>query len=503
METLSILLAGFTGIFENPIILLYILLGTFVGIVFGAIPGLTAALGVTLVLPFTFAMSSAEGISLLAAVYVGGVAGGLISATLLNIPGTPASIVTCFDGAPMAQKGKPGDALALGIFSSLIGGLFSAIILAFVSPQLAKIALNFGSWEYFAMGIMGLSVVVGLCSKDIIKGLISAIIGILLSAIGIDPVSGVQRFTFGLWQLGAGFDILPTLMGLFAISEILTQIMRIDEKWVALQVNKVGFIPSRRLLKGTGKSHLLGSLIGCFVGILPGVGQSTASLLSYNTVRSVSKTPELFGTGHNEGIVASEAANNACCGGAMIPMLTLAIPGDAVTAILLGGLIVHGIQPGPSLFTANTSLVGVIFVGFILANIAMYAEMISMMKGFIKILSVQKYILYPILLVMCAVGSYMVNNRMIDCWVLVGVGIIGYLLVCNGFSLPPIVLGFVLGDILESNFRTAIIASKGRWIDIFTHPIAVGLLLFGFVTLCVSIYGQIKERNGSNQNSAK
>ncbi len=479
MDALHSLMLGVQYMVENPITIVFLLAAVFGGMVFGCIPGLTAALGVTLMLPFTFAMPSQQGLAILIAIYVGGISGGLVAAVLLNIPGTPASIVTTFDGTPMARNGRPSDALSLGVFSSLVGGLLSAAALVIISPQLARVALAFGPWEYFAMGIMGLSVVVSICSKDMTKGFMAAIVGILLASVGIDPVSAAHRFEFGFWQLGAGLDILATLMGLFAICEILTQLRMINQNITAMKVEKVGFFPKRSLIrKGKLSTYLIGGAFGTFVGILPGVGQSTASLLSYNTARQVSKNPDKFGTGCEEGVVASESANNACCGGALIPMMTMGIPGDVVTAILLGGLIVHGLQPGPLLFTMNKDVVGVIFVAYILSNIVMYIMLMGLMKVFIKLLDVPMNFLLPILLVMCVLGTITVNNRLFDSWVLVFVGVLGYILINCGFALPPIVLGYVLASIIETNYRIALISNQGDVSSIFNSKIAVGLLIF-------------------------
>ena len=328
MDTLISLQSGILSMVTNPEMLLCLVLGVFGGLIFGSIPGLTAALGVTLMLPFTYAMSAGQGLATLIGIFVGGISGGLVSAVLLNIPGTPSSIVTTFDGAPLAKQGRPGDALSLGAFSSLIGGLFAGLALILIAPWLAKVALIFGAWEYFALGVMGLCIVVALCSKDMIKGLMSAIVGLLFAMVGYDTVSGVPRFTFGFWQLSGGLGTMAVLMGLFAFAEILSQLKGLDIRAEKIQAQKMQLFPSKELLKGTVRVFPIGSIMGTVIGILPGIGQTTASLLSYNIARQTSKTPEKFGTGAAEGIIASETANNAVCGGALIPMMTMGIPGD-------------------------------------------------------------------------------------------------------------------------------------------------------------------------------
>lgn len=496
------LILGFQFFLSSPVLLPLVILGVFVGIVFGAIPGLTAALAVSLALPFTYAMNAEQGVMLLIALYVGGISGGLTSAILLNIPGSPASLVTCFDGSPMARKGRQNEALAIGVFSSFVGGLLSAVALILIAPQLARVALVFGAWEYFALGVMGLSVVVSLCSEDLVKGLISAIIGLMISAVGMDPVSGVSRFTFGMWQLDAGLNTLPVLMGLFALSEILSQIGSLRQKYTVLSLKGMKVLPKKEMILPYGPTYLISTLIGTVIGILPGVGQSTASLIAYNQARQLSKNPEKFGTGCPEGVIASESANNAVCGGALIPMMTMGIPGDTVTAILLGGLIVHGLQPGPLLFQTNKNLVGVMFVTYILSNVVMFILMMLLMKIIIKLLSIPMHYMLPFLLLMCMVGTYTVNNRLFDCWVLFGIGILAYILIHCGFALPPIVLGYVLGDIIESNFRTALIGANGNFGEVLSRPIALALFAFAAVMLIVPTVKMIRKgRKAADQSS--
>ena len=452
--------------------------------VFGAIPGLTGALGVTLMLPFTFTMSQTHGLAMLIGIYVGGVSGGLVASIMLNIPGNAAAIVTCFDGSPMARKGQPFRALSYGITSSLIGGLFSAVALICIAPALARVGLMFGTWEYFAMGLMGMSIVVVLCSEDMIKGLMSATIGMILAMVGMDPLSNVQRFTFARWELTNGLSSLPTMMGLFAFGEILRQVNsigiiaeKVEEK------DRKSIIPTRAMFKGLGKTTLVSAIIGTFIGILPGVGQSTAALIAYNQARSMSKHPEKFGTGYPEGIVAPETANNAVCGGALIPMMTLGIPGDMITSILMSGLIVHGMAPGPQLFTLHGEIVGTIYVSYILACILMFILFAVLIRYFIKVLSLPMNYLFPVILLMCVLGVLTVNNRVFDVWVFMVMGIGGYFLMKMGMPLAPIVLGYVLGPIMENNFRTAMVSFKGDLSSLFTRPIAVVLILISVLMM--------------------
>lgn len=478
MEILSTLGTGLHTFFADPTVFPLLTAGVILGLIFGCIPGLTAALGVSLILPLTYMMSPIQGLSTLIGIYVGGISGGLYGAILLNIPGTSASIVTCFDGSPMAKQGRAAEALSMGIFASFIGGTFSMIVLVTIAPLLAKVAVIFGPWEYTALGIMGLSVVVSLASKDLIKGLISAVIGIFLAMCGIDPVMGDSRFTFGFWQLNSGFPTLATLMGFFALGEMLTQVRGLSTKGEFTQMQeRVPLIPSWSSIKKSGLALTIGSLIGTAVGILPGVGQSTAAMLAYSQTKALSKNPEEFGNGRIEGIAASESANNAVNGGAMIPMMTLGIPGDLVTSILMGGLVIHGLQPGPLMFKLNTDVVGSMFIAYALSNIVMVIVALLLIRVFIRLLHVPAQVLYPVILIMCVLGTYSVNNRIFDIWVLLLTGTAGYFLTNSGFSLPPLILGYILGPIVESNFRTALTASKGDFSSLLHQPLAVIILV--------------------------
>lgn len=484
MDIISTLGTGLHTFFADPTVFPLLVAGVVLGLIFGCIPGLTAALGVSLILPLTYMMTPIQGLSTLIGIYVGGISGGLYGAILLNIPGTSASIVTCFDGSPMAKQGHAAEALSMGIFASFIGGTFSMLVLVTLAPMLAKVAVIFGPWEYTALGIMGLSVVVSLASKDMIKGLISAVIGIFLSMCGMDPVMGVTRFTFGFWQLNSGFPTLATLMGFFALGEMLTQVrgMGVLAEFTAMQ-QRVPLIPSWSNIKRSRAALAIGSVIGTLVGILPGVGQSTAAMLAYSQTKALSSHPEEFGNGCIEGVAASESANNAVNGGAMIPMMTLGIPGDLVTSILMGGLVIHGLQPGPLMFKLNTDVVGSMFIAYALSNIIMVVVALALIRLFIRLLKVPAKILYPIILMMCVLGTYSVNSRIFDIWVLLITGTFGYFFTNSGFSLPPLILGYILGPIVESNFRTAIVAAQGNFSEVLQQPIA--LVIFGLAILFV------------------
>jgi len=473
---MDVIILGFQSLFSAPSVPALMVFGVFFGIIFGAIPGLTATLGVMLMIPFTFTMSAEQGLSLLVGIYVGGISGGLITATLINIPGTPSSIVTCWDGYPMAKKGKPGEALAIGVFASLVGGTFSALALFTIAPQLAKVALKMQSWELFSVCLMGLVIVAVMTSDDLIKGLLGTFIGLLLGCVGMDVILGVSRLTFGHWQLMNGIQATAIMMSLFAVREILDQLMHLHEKRPKMTLNKVSFIPPFRELKDSWKALGIGSVFGTLIGILPGIGQNASTILAYNQAKSVSKHPERFRHGSPEGICACESSNNAVNGGALIPLITLGIPGDMVTAALIGGLTIHSLQPGPRLFVDQPALVGTIMAVYFLANIVMYVMELGLMKAFIKIIEVKLSFLFPAVVIFCVLGVYALNNLTFDVWILVAFGIIGYILNQFEINLVSIILGFILGPLVEQYFKTGMMLSEGDFGAILQRPIAVVFL---------------------------
>lgn len=488
--------AGFAAVFTLANILM-IILGVFVGIVFGCIPGLTTTMAVALCLPITFGMDPAVAMSLIMGLYIGGTSGGLISAILINIPGTPASVATCFDGNPMAKQGLAGKALGIGVVYSFIGTMFSIVVLVFLAPPLAEFALQFGPVEYFALAVFSLTMIGTLAGKQLAKGMAVGIMGMVLAFVGIAPIDAYPRFTFGLSAFDGGFDILPALIGLFAVSEILN----VAEADVILKKQNIlmdfkikGFGFSMKEFTSQIWNMIRSALIGIGIGILPGIGAGTSNLVAYGVAKSSSKHPEKFGTGIIDGVVASETSNNATIGGAIIPLLTLGIPGDTVTAIILGGLMVHGLTPGPLLFINNSTIVYGIFVSLIIANFVMLIMEFFGLRIFAKLLRVPKHILLPIVFTLCAVGAYGLNNRVFDVWVALGFGLFGYILTKLKFPTSPMILGLILGPMAETGFRRGLQLYSGDFLQFFTRPIAVVFFLAAIAMMVFTGLGNIKNK---------
>jgi putative tricarboxylic transport membrane protein len=461
----------------NPTTIIFMISGVIGGLIVGAIPGLTATMAMALITPLTFALNTNQAFALLCAVYVGGISGGLYSAILLGIPGTSASIATTFEGFPLARKGMAGKAIGVGIVSSFIGGTFSFICLALISPLLARFALKFGPHEYFAVSVLGLSTIASVVAgSSTTKGLIACLIGLLAATVGLDRVVGVQRFTFGLVELTSGFDVMSILIGLFAIPQLLRD-MGSTTQQVKVDVEVKNIIPPLRELVPHWFNFLRSSVIGTWIGILPGAGGSIASLLSYDQARRASPHPEKFGSGEISGLVASETANNAVIGGSIIPLLTLGIPGDTPAAVMLGALMIHGLQPGPLLFQTHPDTIQTILFSLYISNIMMIVIAFFGARYLIKILEVPKDLLLPLIIVMCFVGTYAANQRMYDVWVMLIAGLIGYVMEKYGYPVGPAVLGVVLGPIVEANLRRAIHTSVNGFWDFFTRPLSAVMLL--------------------------
>lgn len=474
----------------QPQCLWAIFIGVFGGTVIGALPGLTATMGVALLIPMTFGTDPVVGLNMLIGIFIGGIYGGCISSILVKTPGTPASAATVLDGYPLAQKGQAIKALGMATMASGIGGLFSCVVLAFMAPILASVALKFGPVEYFSLAAFGLAIIASL-SSDILKGVLVGCLGMLVSTIGADPIGGVQRFTFGSTGFSDGVAFIPALIGLFAISEVLVQIERLFEKSGAA-VTLSGSIPTMAELKKCWKTLLRGSIIGTFVGIVPGTGSGTASWISYSEAKRTSKHPETFGTGEIEGVAATESANNAVCGGALVPLLALGIPGDSVTAVLVGGLMIQGLTPGPMLFAERPDVIVGIFTGSFIANIFMIIIGLAGVRLFAQVLNIPKKILLMAIVMFCLLGSYSINMNTTDLFTMLVFGVVGYFLQKYDFSLGAVCISLILGPIAEENLRLAYIANQGDMTVFLTKPISLVFVLLTVFSLAWPVYREFK-----------
>ena len=490
---------GFSTVMLDPVCMLLIFFGTGLGIVFGAIPGLTATIAIAMLLPVTFSMSTTTSIALLVSLYIGGISGGLVSAILLNMPGTPSSIATCFDGRPLALKGEGGKALGVGVFFSFIGTILGIAVMIFIAPALAAITIKFGAWEYFSVTLFSLTLIAGLSGKNIVKGLMTAVIGMIFATVGMAPIDGMERFTFGSVELTSGFAMLSVLVGLYAISEVMKTAgtMQGEENMIPTEYHIKGFGFSMQEFMGQIWNCIRSALIGIGIGILPGIGGATSNILAYSVAQKQSKYPEKFGTGIIDGVVASETSNNATIGGAMIPLLTLGIPGDTVTAMLLGGFVLHGITPGPLLFESHGDVVYGVFAAMILSTIFMLIWAYGAMRLFVRVLNIPKNYLFPVIMVLCTVGAYALNNRVFDVVSMIFFGVVGYSLEKLKYPLPPFILGFVLGGAFEQNLRRGLQIGQGNFFDLFNYPIAVVFFVGAVLSVIMSVRQVIKNRQAN------
>jgi len=459
---------------------LAIVVGSIVGYLVGALPGLSAGMGIALLLPFTFYMPPLTSLVLLTSLYSAAEYGGSITAVLINVPGEAGATPTTFDGYPLTQKGQPGKALGISIVASAYAGLASTIALILVSIPLAQIALRFGPPEYFALGIFGLTTVAGLAGKSWVKGFIAVLFGLLITTIGVDAVSGTSRYIFAK-SLYEGIPLIPVLVGLFAISEVFETMEEMGERLVYRKFS--GTLPTLQEYLGTHTAMLRGTIIGFIIGIVPGAGKAVASFIAYNEERRASKHPELFGTGVLEGVAAPEAANNAVVGGALVPLLSLGIPGSAAAAVLIGAFTIQGLQPGPLLFVKEPGLVYGLFASLLIGNLVMLAMGLLGTKLWAKVLDVPKNILTPIVLAICLFAAYAESGNVFTVWLALLFGILGYFLRKYGFPVAPIVLAIVLGSMIEISFRRSLILSDGSLAILVTRPVA--LVILGLATLSV------------------
>ncbi len=467
----------------QPSVLLCILLGVVMGISFGAMPGLTSTMGVCLLMPLTFSLPPAEGMLMLIGIFCGALYGGSITAILINTPGTPSAAATVLDGYPFTLRGEAGRALGISVVASFGGGIISGIVMILISQKIAMFSLKFSAPETFALAFFGLSIIAGISGKNLVKGLMAGCLGILLSMIGIDNITAFTRYNFGSVYLMNSLSFIPVLVGLFALSQCFITCEDLFTERPPAKATKHPF-PSKQDMKTILPTILRGGITGTAIGIIPGAGGDISAFVSYDMERRLSKHPEKFGTGVPEGIAAPESSNNGTTGGALIPLLTLGIPGDANTAVMLGALQMHNLTPGPNLFLTQLPTVRTIFAGFMLANVCFLVLGLLCQPLFVKIVSIPKRILVPIILVMCTIGSYSINNNYYDVVVMFIAGIVGYLLSKGGFPLSPIVLALILGQMCEGNLRRSLVMSGGSYSIFFTRPICCAFIVVAICSLC-------------------
>ncbi|MBI3127975.1 MAG: tripartite tricarboxylate transporter permease [Candidatus Tectomicrobia bacterium] len=458
--------------------------GALIGLIAGMLPGVTISSGIIIVLPLTFVMGPHVAISLLLGIYSGGMTGGSFSAILLNIPGTPSASATGLDGHRMARRGEAGLALGASIFSSFFGGMFSLACLFLIAPQLAAVALKFRAQDLFSLVFFGLTIISSFAVRSVVKGLLSGLLGLMLVTVGQDPVMGTARYTFGSVHLLQGVHFLTALIGLFAIPQLAEGILEgLKRTGKAEALSRFGSIyPKLRHCREMALPSLIGSVVGTFIGILPGTGGPIAAFLSYDYSKKFSRHPERFGTGCIEGVAAPEAGNNAVCGGALIPMMTLGIPGDPVTAILIGALLVHGLAPGPMLFIERPDFAYTIMFSFFWSNVFTLAIALLGVRLLVKVLDAPKAVLIPAIAVLCTIGSFALRNSFFDIYVMLAFGLLGLLMQRLEMPVVPLILALVLGRPLEENLRVALTASQGDPSVFFTSPISLGFLILSAVT---------------------
>ena len=465
----------------DPVGLGLCVIGVVIGIILGALPGISSTMALAVLLPFSFGMDLDNSMLFLMAVFSASVYGGSISAILINIPGTPGAIVTQMDGYPMARNGRAGEALTYALLASSLGGIFGWLLLIGFAPLVASLALVFQSPEFAAITLFGLTMLAYASPGSTFLGILAGVIGLILSTVGFDPTTDVSRFTYDIAPLQAGLGLIPAAVGIFGIAEVLGNIEHVGLRLkVVTEIKRI--IPPWNEMKRLWPICIRGSLIGAFVGAIPAAGSAIAVSVAYAQEKRMSKRPELFGTGIPEGIVAPESANNSCVGGALIPMITLGIPGDSMTAVLIGALLIHGLRPGPDMFLAHIDFVATVYVSLILAVIVTLALGLYGNRYFARVLQLPRPILLTAIVLLCIIGSFAVRNSMFDVVVMLGFGVAGYAMNKVGMPTAPVIFGMVLGPLLEDNIRRSLIL-YGDWNVFLERPISLALLLLSVVAL--------------------
>jgi len=467
----------------DPYLLLLIFLTTIIGVVIGVLPGLGATTGAALLLPFTLTMEPVHAIAVLATIYVSATFAGSITAILINTPGTAAAAATTFDGYPLAQRGEAGRALGVAVVSSTIGGIFSVIVLCVAAPMLARVAYEFRPPEYFALTLFGLSMLASISAGGAVRNLMGGVFGVWLATIGAEKTTSIERFMFGNYELYEGLSFVPVFIGLFAMSELLVQSKFANQVVDTIKMKAVR-LPTKEDYKRIWRTILRSCGIGTFIGILPAEGATVASMIGYSEARRWSKNKEEFGKGSVEGIAGAEAANNAATGGAMVPTMVLGIPGSGTTAVILVGLMVHGLRPGPYLFTEQVDKVYQIFGAMMLANVMFLLMGLYAATLFARISLVPRQILWPVVFALSVIGAYALSASLLDVWIVLIFGVIGFLARRHGFAVAPIAVGLILGEMVETNLQNSLKMFEGAWWLILTQPLAALFLILAALGLC-------------------
>lgn len=486
----------------SPAGLLFTLFGVLWGILGGALPGITGSVAMALLLPMTYNMSPSLALMMLAGVYIGAMYGSSITAILIRTPGAPASAATVLDGYELHKQGRSGVALGISLYTGTIGGLFSVVVLIALAVPLADMALAFGPPEYFGLTVFGLAIISSLAGKSMIKGLISGIVGLILATVGMDPFSGMPRFTYGSEELLGGIDLIAAMIGLFAVSEVLVQAAEAGS-WEKIKEGFSAKMPTWAELKSTLRATTLGTIIGTIVGIMPGAGGTIAGFIAYNEGKRWSRTPEQFGKGSLEGVAAPESANNAVTGGAMVPLLAFGIPGSNAAAIMLGALMLQGLRPGPMLFQNTPDIVYGLFVGMITGNIFMLIAGYLFIKPCIKIVNISKPILMASIMALVVVGTYSINNNINDVWIALILGVVGFLMRKYDFSPSAMVLAMILGFMVETSLRRSLVISYGSVACFYERPIALTLIILAIITLVFPIVRAVRDNIRENRGGKR
>ena len=499
------------GALLKPSVFLYLFAGVFLGTVIGALPGLSATMGIALITPITFWLDKVDGFAMMMGLWNAAIFAGGITAILINTPGTPASLTQSWDGYPLYRQGKGGLALGINVIFSFFGGMISILLLILLAEPIARFTVKFGSAEYFMVALFGMSMMIAVSGNDVLKGLILGVLGVLLSTVGMDPILGRKRFTFGVTALGAGIDFIPVMIGLFGLAEVFYQIFEFnreqhDKEREARKVNLAlgRVLPSGREFLRWSPICTIAALVSTIVGAIPAAGGDIASVICWGNAKRFSKEGNNYGHGSMEGLAVSSTANNGVLGGAMTTMLTLGIPGDSVTAVLLGSLMMYGLTPGYSMFSENAKFTAQIMILMVLANLAFLIIGLLTAKASAKVLNMSQPTVWAAVSMLCIVGTYCINNRFLDVIIMFAMGLLGFCLKVFKFPDGPLVLGLLLGRTMEMNMRRALLIGGGKWSYFFTQRISCVLFILVVVTFCIPLVKTIiaKRKAGKKKEAA-